>query len=164
MVKGKPWDINEERQLRQLVEEVKIVDTICKIMIKTKDAVAQKMFDLKLKCVKEEKTAVSGKKTIFSSSKLNLPKDLPNIEETLQILGAALLKSAEAGLDKDEVQRLQVVPTLAETYKDAFAEYLDYRGIEARLDKLEANYVALEKKPRSCDNFGTGIEPDQARL
>ena len=147
MVKGKPWDINEERQLRQLVEEGNSVDAICKTMIKTHDAVAQKMFDLKLKVVKEEKTAVSGKKTIFSSSKLNLPDDLPNVEETLQILGAALLKSAEAGLSKDEVGRLQVVATLAKTYKDAFAEYLDYRGIEDRLNKLETNYAALEKKP-----------------
>jgi len=36
------------------------------------------MFDLKLKAAKEEKTEVSGKKTIFSSSKLNLLTDLSN--------------------------------------------------------------------------------------
>jgi len=147
VTKGNPWDIDEERQLRQLVEEGKTVESICKIMVKTHDAVAQKLFDLKLKTVKEEKTTVSGKKTIFSSSKLALPANMPNVEETLQILAAALLKSAEAGLTKDEVQRLQVVATLAKTYKDAFAEYLDYRGIEERLDRLEANYASLEKKP-----------------
>ncbi len=152
MTKGRPWDIDEERQLRQLVEEGKNVESICKIMVKTHDAIAQKLFDLKLKTVKEEKTAVSGKKTIFSSSKLVLPSNMPNIEETLQILAAALLKSAEAGLSKDEVQRLQVVATLAKTYKDAFAEYLDYRGIEERLDKLEANYGALEKKPSDTED------------
>ena len=147
MTKGKPWDIDEVRQLRQLVEEGKTIEDICKIMVKTHDAITQKLFDFKLKTVKEEKTAVSGKKTIFSSSKLVLPANMPNVEETLQILAAALLKSAEAGLSKDEVQRLQVVATLAKTYKDAFAEYLDYRGIEERLDKLEANYGSLEKKP-----------------
>ncbi len=151
MTKGRPWDIEEERQLRQLVDEGKTVEAICKIMVKTHDAVAQKLFDLKLKTVKEEKTAVSGKKTIFSSSKLNLPADLPNVEETLQILAAALLKSAEAGLSKDEVGRLQVVAMLAKTYKDAFAEYLDYRGIEVRLDKLEANFAALEKNPSDTE-------------
>jgi len=96
--------------------------------------------------LKEEKRSISGKKTVFSSSKLALPADLPNVEETLQILGAALLKSAEAGLSKEEVGRLQVVAMLAKTYKDAFAEYLDYRGIEERLDLLEAKYAGLEKK------------------
>jgi hypothetical protein len=62
-----------------------------------------------------------------------------------------LLESAEAGLSKDEVQRLQVVATSAKTYKEAFAEYLDYRGIESRLDKLDANYGALEKKPKDTE-------------
>ncbi len=146
MTKGKPWDIEEIRVLQRLVEEGKSVDDICKLMVKSRDAVVQKMFDLKLKAVKEEKRRVSGKKTVFSSSQLSVPAVLPNVEETLQILAAALLKSAEAGLSKDEVGRLQVVATLAKTYKDAFAEYLDYRGIEERLDALEAQYARLEKK------------------
>jgi hypothetical protein len=146
MTKGKPWDIEEIRVLQRLVEEGKSVDDICKLMVKSRDAVVQKMFDLKLKVVKEEKRRVSGKKTVFSSSQLSLPENLPNVEETLQILAAALLKSAEAGLSKEEVGRLQVVATLAKTYKDAFAEYLDYRGIEMRLDALEAKYARLEKK------------------
>jgi hypothetical protein len=146
MTKGKPWDIDEERKLRQLVEEGKTVDAICKTMVKTRDAVTQKMFDLKLKCLKEEKIGVSGKKTVFSSSQLSIPKDLPNVEETLQILAAALLKSAEAGLSKDEVARLQVVANLAKTYKDAFAEYLDYRGIEERLNVLEKKYDELDRE------------------
>jgi len=146
MTKGKPWDIEEIRVLQRLVEEGKSVDDICKLMVKSRDAVVQKMFDLKLKVVKEEKRRVSGKKTVFSSSQLSLPENLPNVEETLQILAAALLKSAEAGLSKEEGGRLQVVATLAKTYKDAFAEYLDYRGIEMRLDALEAKYARLEKK------------------
>jgi hypothetical protein len=150
MTKGKPWDIEEIRMLQRLVEEGKSVDDICRVMVKSRDAVAQKMFDLKLKVVKEEKRRGSGKKTIFSSSQLSLPADLPNVEETLRILAAALLKSAEAGLSKDEVGRLQVVATLAKTYKDAFAEYLDYRGIEERLDALEAKYERLEKKGKDA--------------
>ena len=146
MTRGKPWDINEERQLRLLVEEGKTVDTICKVMIKTRDAVIQKMFDLKLKNVKEKRISISGKKTIFSSSQLAIPDELPTIEETLKILAAALLKSTEAGLSKEEVGRLQVVATLAKTYKEDFADYIDYRGIEQRLAAVEAKYDALEKR------------------
>ena len=49
MTKGKPWDIEEIRMLQRLVEEGKSVDDICKLMVKSRDAVVQKMFDLKLK-------------------------------------------------------------------------------------------------------------------
>jgi hypothetical protein len=142
MTKGKPWDINEERQLKDLVEQGKGIEQISRIMVKTQDAIRQKMIDLKLK---EEKHAVP-RKSRFSSSKLELPDDLPTVEETLQILAAALRKGTEAGLDKDEVQRLQVVATLAKTYKEIFADYLDYRGLEERLVELEVKYDALIKK------------------
>jgi hypothetical protein len=149
MTKGRPWDIDEIRQLRELVEEGKDLDAISKAMVKTKDAIRQKMLDLGLKVLKEEERLNSQKKPRFSSSKLELPADLPTVEETLQILAAALRKGAEAGLDKDEVQRLQVVATLAKTYKEIFADYLDYRGLEGRLVELEAKYEALVKKPQT---------------
>ncbi len=145
MTKGRPWDIDEERQLRQLVEDGKNVEEISRLMVKTQDAIKQKMFDLKLK----EKRVGASRKAVFSSSKLELPDDLPTVEETLKILAAALRKGAEAGLDKDEVQRLQVVATLAKTYKEIFADYLDYRGLEERLVELEGKYEALIKKSQT---------------
>jgi hypothetical protein len=145
MTKGKPWDIEEIRQLRELVEEGKTIEEISKSMVKTEEAIRQKMFDLKLK---EEKHA-TRRKVCFSSSKLEVPADLPTVEETLQILAAALRKGAEAGLDKDEIQRLQVVATLAKTYKELFADYLDYRGLEERLVELEGKYESLVKKSQT---------------
>jgi hypothetical protein len=146
MTRGKPWDINEIRQLRQLLEEGKGIDEASQIMMKTKDAIRQKMMDLDLKILKEEERAVSQKKTRSSSSKLELPSDLPTVEETLKILAAALRKGAEAGLDKNEIGRLQVVTTLAKTYKELFADYLDYRGLEERLVELEGKYNAFVTK------------------
>ena len=50
----------------------------------------QKLLDLDLKVLKEEQQVVSGKKPCFCSSKLELPVDLPSVEETLQVLAAAL--------------------------------------------------------------------------
>jgi hypothetical protein len=147
MTKGRPWDINEERRLRDLVEEGKGLEEISQIMVKTRDAIRQKMFDLKLTIWKEKKQVIfHQKKPCFFSSKLELPSDLPTIEETLQILAAALWKSAEAGLNKDEVQRLQVVSNLAKTYKEAFADYANYLGIEERLAELEAKQDVPVKK------------------
>jgi hypothetical protein len=148
-VKGKPWEINEVRQLKQLVEEGKSIEEISKIMVKTLDSIRQKVFDLdlKVKIVKEKRQPVfPQKKQGFFSSKLELPADLPTVEEALQILAAALRKGAEAGLSKDEVGRLQVVATLAKTYKELFADYVDYRGIEAELVGLSEKYEALAKK------------------
>ncbi len=75
-MKGKSWDINEERQLWDLVDEGKSVDEISIIMVKTLDAIKQKMFDLKLK----EKRVGIPRKTVFSSSKLDLRTDWPTVE------------------------------------------------------------------------------------
>jgi maleate cis-trans isomerase len=68
------------------------------------------------------------------------------VEEALRILAAALQAATEAGLDKVEVQRLQVVATLARTYEDLFADYVDYRGIEVELVELRKKYEDLVKK------------------
>lgn len=145
MTKGKPWDMNEVRRLGQLVDEGKSIDEISRLMVKSRDAVRQKMLDLELKCLKEEEQ-VSGKTIRFSSSQLELPSDLPTVEDTLQFLASALHRGVEAGLDRDEVARLRVIATLAKTYKEIFADYLDYRGLETRLVELEAKYDALVKK------------------
>ena len=54
-------------------------------------------------------------------------------------------------MDKEEVARLQVVANLAKAYKDAFAEYLDYRGIEERLNVLERKYDDLDREKKGKD-------------
>ena len=57
MVKGKPWDIEEIRKLRKLVDEGKGFEELSKIMVKSDDSIRQKVFDLELKVVglKEKK-------------------------------------------------------------------------------------------------------------
>ncbi len=129
VTRGKPWSVDDERKLRQLVVEGKSVETICVVMDKTHDAVVQKMFDLRLTTLKEKKN-FGAKKEIFSSSELVGPAELPNVEETLNITAAALLKSREAGLCKEEVRRLESVVRLARAYKEMYADYVNYRGIE----------------------------------
>jgi hypothetical protein len=57
MTKGKPRDINEVPPLKHLVEEDKGFEELSKIMVKTDDAIRQKVFDLglKVKNLKEKK-------------------------------------------------------------------------------------------------------------
>jgi hypothetical protein len=145
MTKGKPWDISEIRQLRELVEEGKSVEEISRIMVKTLDSIKQKMFDLKLK----EKRVHCGT-AVFSSS-LELPKDLPSIEESLRTLSAALKALETPGLDQSEVLRLRGIISGIKIYKEIFADYLNYSELERRLAELERKYAerSKSKKPKT---------------
>lgn len=138
MTKGKPWTNEEEKELQILVKAGASPSAIAQKMGKTYAATVKKCERLGL--------VVDVTRGLRTSTSIKLPKDLPTIEEALQMLAGALKKACEPGLDKVEVQRLQVIATLARTYKDMFAEYLDYRGIEKRLVELEAKYAALDRK------------------
>ena len=66
-MKGKPWDIEEIRQLRKLVDEGKGFEELSKIMVKSDDSIRQKVFDLELKVVslKEKKIAENKNNRVF---------------------------------------------------------------------------------------------------
>jgi hypothetical protein len=143
MTKGKPWEIDEIRQLRELVEEGLSVEEISRIMVKTLDSIKQKMFDLKLK----EKRAGGGT-AVFSSS-LELPTDLPSVEDSLRTLSAALKALETPGLDQSEVLRLRGVISGVKIYKEIFADFLNYCELEGRLADLEGKYAQLNKSKKS---------------
>jgi type III secretory pathway component EscV len=84
-------------------------------------------------------------------SNIPLPKELPSVEETLKKLAAALETASTPGLDRVEVQRLQVVATLSKTYQELLADYMNYREIEAKLNDMEAKYDALLKEKGKDD-------------
>jgi len=144
MTKGKPWDIEEERQLRMLFEEGKNVDQIAKVMVKTRDAVLNKIYDLGLK--REEENKAHGRRL---SSSFQLPKELPSVEEALKKLAAALKELEQPGLDQSEVLRLRSIISGVKVYKEIFADYFDYCELEQRLMEFERKYAesAKNKKP-----------------
>ena len=89
---------------------------------------------------------VVGARRAKTTTTIELPKELPTVEEALKILAGALRAAVEPDLDRVEVQRLQVVATLARTYKDLLADYIDYRLIEVKLVELEAKYAEIARK------------------
>ena len=156
LVRGKSWSVDEERLLRRLVEEGKCLAAISAAMGKSREAVRQKKFNLGLcKPLEEQRTRLTEKSVPFSSSRLEPPSELPNVEESLKILASAMLKITEPGLSKEEVQRLHVVADLASKYKDAYAECMHYRGIEKRLNKMEQEYVQSKNKKNENKVPGT---------
>jgi hypothetical protein len=131
-MRGTPWTIEEEVQLRKLVEANKSVDAIASALGRTSQAILVKCQRIGL--------VPSGHVT---TAALPLPAELPSVEETLIKLAGELEASSAPGISKVEVQRLQVVAVLARAYKEILADYLNYREIEAKLNDMEAKYAAL---------------------
>lgn len=152
MPKGKPWTNEEVKQLKDLISKDTSIEVIAGRLGKSKNAVYQKCLDLGLKSKEEEAKT-------YTSSSLKLPKELPSIEEALRILAAALKASVEPGLSKVEVQRLQVVATLARTYKDLLGDYIDYRQIETELMEMEEKYERLTSQAK-----GDASKSDNAQV
>lgn len=140
MTKGKPWSLDEETTLKTLAEANTPIDIMAAKLNRKPDAVYVKCIRLGL--TKRPNSLVSS---------VPLPKELPSVEETLKKLAAALDTACTPGLDRVEVQRLQVVSTLSKTYQEALVGYLNYRGIESKLNDMEAKYDALLKEKGKDD-------------
>ena len=147
--KGKPWTAEEEKQLKELLDAETPIEVIAAKIGRKIDAVRMKISRLGL----EEVVVHKG----YRTTTLKLRRELPSIEEALKILAAALEASAEPGLDKVEVQRLQVVATLARTYKDLLGDYVNYRQIEAKLTEMEEKYERLVSQAK-----GDAPQPNSA--
>ncbi|HSV49195.1 MAG TPA: hypothetical protein VLH35_02680 [Candidatus Acidoferrales bacterium] len=157
MTKGLPWTPEEEAQLKKLVEAKTPIDVIAATLRKSPMAILVKCQRLGILVTTLEHR---------TSSTLPLPAELPSVEETLKKLAGALEASSEAGLSKVEVQRLQVVATLARAYKDILSDYLDYRGIEAKLNDMEAKYASLlaaTRKKASPNNASQPVSTPMAK-
>jgi len=140
MPKGKPWTAQEEAELKRLIDEGQPLDVMAARLGKSKQAIRRKAERLGLEVVGQ------ARRQCTTTSGIKLPAELPSVEEALKILAGALRAASEPGLDRVEVQRLQVVATLARTYKELLADYIGYRHIEAKLVELEAKYVKLAEK------------------
>lgn len=140
-MRGKPWTVEEEKQLRRMVEAGDSLNLISGELAKTSESVRAKIKRLGLE-VDKQQCAVSRS----STSNAILPQELISAQEALKMLVGALKLACTPGLSKVEVQRLQVVATLARTYSEKLTEFLDLRGLEQRLFELEGKYAELAKK------------------
>jgi hypothetical protein len=148
MTKGTPWNIEEEIQLKKLIEDKKPVKVVAQILERTPNAIM-------LKCIRLGLVPSDQ----VTNDALPLPDELPSVEETLKELAAALRAAKEPGLNKVEVQRLQAIATLSRTYKEILSDYVNYREIEAKLTDMEEKYAALLEKSQK-----TTPQPDITQL
>ena len=142
MTRGKPWSQDEETTLKALIEANTPMETMVAKLNRRPNAIY-------IKCVRLGIIQKPYKPSIT----VPIPKDLPSVEEALRKLALALNTSSTPGLDRVEVQRLQVVANLARAYEETFSRYLNYREVEAKLNDMEAKYDELLKETKKSDVF-----------
>jgi hypothetical protein len=148
VTKGKPWPVADERKLKEWFKSgIKDFGVLSSRFDGrySPNAVYQKLLDLGLASKEEE----VRKKHSSSSTALKLPAELPSVEETLKTLSAALKALETPGLEKSEVLRLRGIISGCKTYKELFADYVDYRGLEAELLDLREKYAQLAEKTKN---------------
>ncbi len=141
-MKGKPWEPQQEKQLKELVIAKTPLAVIAKQLGKPEEAVRQKIRRLGLEVVEQ-------KKIICSTTSQKLPTELPSVEEMLKKLVAAVCALETPGLDKSEVLRLRGIIAGVNSYQGLLAEYLDYRGLESELMDWRIKYAEFTKKSTS---------------
>jgi hypothetical protein len=142
-MKGKPWPSEDERKLkdwsRSGITNLELLSSKFGGRY-SKEGIRQKLIALGL--LKEQQQA---KKSSCCSLELKLPKELPTVEEVLKTLAAALKQLEQPGLDPEDTLRLRTIIGGIKIYKELFADYVNYRGIEQQLIDLEKKYAGLAK-------------------
>ena len=104
---------------------------------------------MKLKQVEDDQDVANQLRP--SSSNLELPEDLPSIEMQLRVLAGAIEELKHGGLDKADVMRLRSIIGGVKAYKELFADYVDYRGIELKVEKAIEWLRKLEQERKSME-------------
>jgi len=145
LTKGKPWPIEDERKLKDWFTSGTTDLEVLTFSFDgrySQEAIRQKL--IKFGLFKEEQQRPEN--AASCSSKLELPDELPSVEEALKTLAAALKALGVPGLERSEVLRLRGIISGAKIYKELLADYINYRGIEAELLELRKKFDTLAKK------------------
>jgi hypothetical protein len=164
-VRGKPWTPEEENRLRQMLQANRSIRVIARTLGKTRDCVRMKVARLGLEVVVQEQKN-SPRTTTTCLSSLVLPSELPSIEEQLKILAAAVETLRSGQVEKLDVMRLRTVIQGVRVYQELLADYVDYRGIEAKVAELEEKYAKLledKAKDNSSKPVSAPVETSPAQ-
>jgi hypothetical protein len=167
-MRGKPWLIDEERHLRQLVEEGKGFSDISQVMGKSRVSVKNKLYNLGLSlkdnahsqfpAAVSSVSSLSSKAPIINPApavdavsvnevalELKATEPLPSVEEKLRVLDAALVALERPGLCAVEISRLHNIIQGVKVYQQLFADFVNYRALESEVLELRKQ-LAAEKK------------------
>jgi hypothetical protein len=164
-MRGKPWSIDEERQLRKLVEEGKGFSDISQVMGKSRVSVKNKLYNLGLSlkdntqsqfpAVVSSLSSLSSKASITNPTaavdtvsveefafELKATGPLPSVEEKLRVLDSALVGLERPGLRPAEISRLHNIIQGVKVYQELFADFVNYRALESEVLELRKQLAA----------------------
>ena len=164
-MRGKPWLIDEERNLRQLVEKGKGFTEISQVLGKSRSSVKNKIYNLGLSLIdntqSEFPVAVSSLSSLSSKAQtansppsadavcidevafeLKTTGPLPSVEEKLRVLDAALVALERPGLCGAEISRLHNIIQGVKVYQQLFADFVNYRALESEVLELRRQLAA----------------------
>jgi hypothetical protein len=139
MPKGKHWSAQEEADLKTLVEANTHVEQIAAKLGKTPGAIIIKCQRLGLNL------QIKG----YLDTSVSLPRELPSADEILRMLAGALKTAIKPGLNKTEIQRLQMVSNISKTYNDVLEKVINYHQIENKLKEMDELNAQLLKERSS---------------
>ena len=149
MTNRKRWAIQEETELKTLVDANATVDEIAGKLQKTPGAVIVKCQRLGLQL------HVNG----YVCSSVPLPRELLSVEEAIKMLAGALRASVKPGLNKLEVQRLQTVANISKTYKELVVDYAHYRDVEQKVKVMEEENAQLRQTLKEIQERSPNLSP-----
>jgi hypothetical protein len=132
---GKLWTVQQEAELKTLVEADSNVEEIAAKLQKTPKAIITKAQRLGLQL------QAAG----YVNTPIAIPKELLSVEEALKMLAGALKASIKPGLNRLDVQRLEAVANISKTYKDLLADYIHVRDVERKLQEMEEQNAQLKQ-------------------
>lgn len=139
MPKGKPWSHDQEKRLREMIEEGANVEDLAQAFNREPDAIRMKLNRMGLKVVVQK----SQKRRTTTSTLL--PKDIITHEQALRILAGALETLKQSGLDKLELQRLRILVDAVQTYDSVLEKFEGWVEIENRLIEMDKKIAELQK-------------------
>ena len=135
MTKGKPWSTKDERKLAEMLKEGKQVSQIAAYFYKTEDSIKKKMKRLRLEVV-----VCQIQRTTTSND-----EDLPSVQDVLLKLSKALEDLETFGLDRSETLRLRSIIQGVKTYKELYADFVNYRALEQKVEELIRDFERDKK-------------------
>jgi hypothetical protein len=143
------WTIQEETELKALVEGNANVEEIAAKLKKTPGAVI----------VKSQRLGLQLQTKGYVDTSIPLPRELPSIEEATKILAGALRASVKPGLNRLEVQRLQTVANISKAYKEHIVDYVHYRDVELKLKEMAEQNAQLQQMLKELKDRSSNLSP-----